>query len=181
MFIETEPTPNPNTLKFILDRPVLNTGTFHFTSPETARVSPLAETLFGFSEVSEVLLTSSFVSVSLQDKTWEEMKPQILAALLEFFTSGRPVVTEDAVNQPLEISQDSKIVSDIKTILDEKVRPAVARDGGDITFAKFENGVVYLHLQGACSGCPSSLFTLKQGVEKLLKYYLPEVLEVRAI
>lgn len=181
MFIETEQTPNPSTLKFILDRPVLNKGTFYFTSREAASISPLAMSLFDFSEVASVMLTSSFVSVSLQAKTWDEMKPLILQALLEFFTSGQPVLTKSEVIQPIPNPHDAKIVSDIKKILDEKVRPAVARDGGDITFAKFENGVVYLHLQGACSGCPSSLFTLKQGVEKLLKYYLPEVLEVQAV
>jgi len=182
MFIETEPTPNPKTLKFIPDRPVLEKGTFHFTGAEAAKGSPLAEALFTFPEVAGVLLAPSFVSVSLKEGGWEKLKPEILSALLDHFTSGRPAVAPGAAEKTAKgAGAESDIVAEIKTILEEKVRPAVARDGGDITFEKFENGVVYLHLKGACSGCPSSIMTLKQGIENLLKYYLPEVTEVRAV
>ncbi|HXV73515.1 MAG TPA: NifU family protein [Sphingomonadales bacterium] len=182
MFIETEATPNPNTLKFIPDRPVLEKGTFHFTSAEAAKGSPLAEALFAFPEVSGVLLSPSFVSVSLKAGSWEAMKGEILSALLDHFTSGRPAVVPGMKEKPAAAAAgEPKLVAEIRTILDEKVRPAVARDGGDITFEKFEDGIVYLHLKGACSGCPSSILTLKQGIENLLKYYIPEVTEVRAI
>ena len=182
MFIETEPTPNPTTLKFIPDRPVLEKGTFHFTSPEAAKGSPLAAALFAFPEVAGVLLAPSFVSVSLKAGEWEKLKPDILSALLDHFTSGRPAVQPGSGEARAKPAGDeSGLVAEIKTILEEKVRPAVARDGGDITFEKFEKGVVYLHLKGACSGCPSSILTLKQGIENLLKYYVPEVTEVRSV
>jgi Fe-S cluster biogenesis protein NfuA len=181
MLIETETTPNPKTLKFIPDRPVLEKGTFHFTDAEAAKASPLAAALFAFPEVSNVLLAPSFVSVSLKVGAWDAMKPEILGALLDHFTSGRPAVAPGAAKAAEGPGDESGLVAQIKTILEEKVRPAVARDGGDITFEKFEDGVVYLHLKGACSGCPSSVMTLKQGIENLLKYYLPEVTEVRAL
>lgn len=181
MFIETETTPNPKTLKFIPDRPVLDKGTFHFTDREAAKDSPLAASLFSFPQVSGVLLAPSFVSVSLTDGDWAAMKGEILSALLDHFTSGRPAVLASAAAPAKDAAGGSDLEAEIKTILDEKVRPAVARDGGDITFAKFENGVVYLHLKGACAGCPSSIMTLKQGIENLLKYYIPEVTEVRAV
>lgn len=187
MLIETERTPNPNTLKFIPDRPVMEKGTIHYTGPEEAEGSPLASALFSFPEVSGVLLAPGFVSVSLHQGDWTTMKGEILEALLAHFTSGKPAVVtppkaEKSENKSGKAGEgDSEVVAQIKAVLEEKVRPAVAKDGGDITFSKFEDGVVYLHLKGACSGCPSSVYTLKQGIENLLKYYIPEVNEVRPL
>ncbi len=180
MFIETETTPNPLSLKFIPDRPVLAKGTRHFTNAEAAKVSPLAGALFVRPEVAGVLLAPDFISVTLKDGDWGEMKAVVLGVIMEHFTAGHPVLLEEAP-EPEETpgGEDSELVTQIKTLLDEKVRPAVAQDGGDIIFRKFEGGVVYLTMQGSCHGCPSSVVTLKNGIENLLKYYIPEVEEVR--
>lgn len=180
MFIETETTPNPLSLKFIPDLPVLEKGTRHFTSAEEAGASPLAQALFSYSNVAGVLLAPDFLSVTLKTDDWGDMKVLVLGAIMEHFTSGKPILIEEAKAEvaPPE-GEDSEQVRQIKALLDEKVRPAVAQDGGDIIFQKFEDGVVYLIMQGACQGCPSSVVTLKSGIENLLKYYIPEVKEVR--
>ena len=180
MFIETETTPNPLSLKFIPDRPVLEKGTRHFTNAEDAGASPLAQALFSHGNVAGVLLAPEFLSVTLKEGDWGDMKPKVLGAIMDHFTSGQPVLLEEAPEETKEpAGEDTELVKQIKTLLDEKVRPAVAQDGGDIIFQRFEEGVVYLTMQGSCQGCPSSVVTLKNGIENLLKYYIPEVLEVR--
>jgi Fe-S cluster biogenesis protein NfuA len=180
MFIQTELTPNPATVKFIPDQPVLTDGGKHFSNVEDASVSPLATRLFGFDYVTAVFLGLDFISVTLdEDGEWADTKPMILGAIMDHYTSGLPVMEE--TTETIELSEeDSDIVRQIKAILDEKVRPSVAQDGGDIVFESYADGVVSLHLRGACAGCPSASMTLKSGVENLLKYYIPEVTEVRA-
>ena len=182
MYIETEITPNPKALKFIPDQPVLESGTFHFTDRDKAARSPLAQTLFTIADVTGVLLAPSFISVTITSGDWKARKTEILGLIMEHFTAGFPVMLDEEVETPEADTgneDDSEIVLQIKAVLDEKVRPAVAQDGGEIVFSKFEDGIVYLQLQGACSGCPSSIYTLKNGIENLLKYYIPEVEEVR--
>lgn len=179
MFIQTEQTPNPATLKFIPDQPVLSEGTRYFGKPEDADISPLAKRLFGFEEISAVFLSTEFMSITQKGGDWHELKPLILGAIMDHYSSGLPVL---ASNVNVEVAEeDTEIVRQIKDILNEKVRPAVARDGGDIVFHSFDQGIVYLHMQGACSGCPSSSMTLKNGIENLMKFYIPEVLEVRQV
>lgn len=180
MFIQTELTPNPATVKFIPDQPVLTAGGKHFSNAEDASISPLATRLFGFDYVNAVFLGLDFISVTLDDDgEWHEIKPMILGAIMDHYTSGLPVI-EASEDSSATAEEDSDIVRQIKAILDEKVRPSVAQDGGDIVFESYADGVVSLHLQGACAGCPSASMTLKNGVENLLKYYIPEILEVRA-
>lgn len=180
MFIQTEPTPNPATLKFLPGRDVMGSGTADFTSGETARRSPLATRIFGIDGVSGVFLGGDFITVAKADAAdWSVLKPQVLAAIMEHFSSNDPVITGDGPSESAEA--DSDIVRQIKELLDTRVRPAVAQDGGDIIFRAFEDGIVYLHMQGACSGCPSSTATLKHGIENMLKYYVPEVVAVQAI
>jgi len=184
MFIETEATPNPRTLKFIPDQPVMEKGTVHFTDPEKVENAPLAKALFALDDVTGVLLAPSFVSVSIVGDDWKKAKPAILGVLMDHFTSGQPAILKMPEKQKTKAKaegEESGIVLQIRTILDEKIRPAVARDGGDVVFESFEEGIVYLHMQGACSGCPSSVYTLKNGIENLLKYYIPEVTEVRQV
>jgi Fe-S cluster biogenesis protein NfuA len=183
MFIQTEQTPNPATLKFLPGRPVMTSGTANFTSEESARISPLAERLFSLPEVTGVFLGSDFVTVSKTDESdWYLLKPAILAAIMEHFTAGRPMLLADPAEGPTgNDEEDDEIVAQIKELLETRVRPAVAQDGGDITFYDFEDGVVYLHMQGSCSGCPSSTATLKAGIENMLRHYIPEVVEVRAV
>ncbi|WP_417459625.1 NifU family protein [Kordiimonas sp.] len=186
MFIETEATPNPDTLKFLPGRAVLETGTANFASPEGADASPLAEAMFRLDGVAGVFLGYDFITITKATETeWEDVKPNVLAGLMQFFSSGAPVLTHPSSNgEDLAVDEDeadADITSQIKTLLDEKIRPAVAGDGGDIIYRGFKEGVVYLQLQGACSGCPSSTITLKHGIENLLKYYVPEVVDVRAI
>lgn len=185
MFIQTEQTPNPATLKFLPGRPVMNSGTANFTSVEAARISPLAERLFSLPEVAGVFLGGDFITVTKAgDGDWYQLKPAILAAIMEHFTAGRPVMLAGAVDsataQASEEDED-EVVSQIKELLETRVRPAVAQDGGDIIFHDFEDGIVYLHMQGSCSGCPSSTATLKAGIENMLRHYIPEVVEVRAV
>ena len=184
MFIQTEQTPNPATLKFLPGRPVMNQGTANFTEAKAANASPLAERLFSLPEVAGVFFGADFITVTKQDDgDWYRLKPAILAVIMEHFTAGRPVfaIADDAAPAPLADEEEDEIVSQIKELLETRVRPAVAQDGGDIIFHDFEDGVVYLHMQGSCSGCPSSTATLKAGIENMLRHYIPEVTEVRAI
>jgi Fe-S cluster biogenesis protein NfuA len=182
MFIQTEQTPNPATLKFLPGVAVMPSGTANFTTKEATARSPLAERLFSLPEVSGVFLGGDFITVTKSDNSdWFQVKPAVLAAIMEHFTAGQPVITgavdEPAANQ----EEDDEIVSAIKELLETRVRPAVAQDGGDIIFEDFADGIVYLHMQGSCSGCPSSTATLKAGIENMLRHYIPEVLEVRAV
>lgn len=181
MFIQTETTPNPATLKFLPGRAVMARGTADFPSREQAAASPLATRLFEIEGVAGVFLGSDFVSVTKADAAdWQVLKPQVLGAIMEHFTSGEPVVTEESPAAGGE-GEDSQVVAQIKELLDTRIRPAVAQDGGDIIFRGFEDGVVYLRMQGACSGCPSSTATLKHGIENMLRYYVPEVTAVEAV
>ena len=184
MFIQTEQTPNPATLKFLPGRTVMESGTANFPERGAASRSPLAERLFQLAEVGGVFLGADFITVTKsEDSDWRQLKPAVLAAIMEHFTAGRPVVIggPEAAEPGAASDEDDEIVSQIKELLETRVRPAVAMDGGDITFEDFEDGIVYLHMQGACSGCPSSTATLKAGIENMLRHYIPEVLEVRAI
>ncbi len=189
MYIETETTPNPATLKFLPGEAVMDAGTREFTSPEAAEVSPLADALFGTGEVTNVLFGRDFVSVTAASGTdWSSLKPQVVAILLDHFVSQAPLFhagNAAAISVPPEEDigddpADAEVVAQIRELLETRVRPAVAGDGGDIQYRGFRGGVVYLAMQGACSGCPSSTATLKQGIEGLLKHYVPEVSEVRA-
>jgi Fe-S cluster biogenesis protein NfuA len=182
MFIQTEQTPNPATLKFLPGRTVMETGTANFTEPATAAArSPLAERLFALAEVSGVFLGGDFITITKSgDTDWFQLKPAVLAAIMDHFTAGLPVVTVTEETAASE-TEDDEVVSAIKELLETRVRPAVAQDGGDIIFEDFEDGIVYLHMQGSCSGCPSSTATLKAGIENMLRHYIPEVVEVRAV
>lgn len=190
MFIETETTPNPAALKFLPGQQVMTSGTRDFTTPEDAENSPLANELFSLGDVTGVFLGGDFVSVTAAPGVeWPQLKPQVVAILLDHFASGAPLfVAGDASGIAVppdeeEIEDDpanADVVAQIKDLLETRVRPAVASDGGDIVYRGFREGVVYLAMQGACSGCPSSTATLKQGIEGLLKHYVPEVSEVRA-
>ena len=183
MFIQTEETPNPATLKFLPGREVMPAGTADFPNRDAAARSPLAARLFDVDDVAAVFLGGDFVTVTkAPDVDWQMLKPAVLGAIMEHFTSGEPVIHDAA--GPAHASGDGdndEIVSQIVELLDTRVRPAVAMDGGDIVFHGFEDGVVYLHMQGACSGCPSSTVTLKMGIENLLRHYVPEVQEVQAV
>jgi Fe-S cluster biogenesis protein NfuA len=185
MFIQTEQTPNPATLKFLPGCTVMPSGTANFTESGATARSPLAERLFGLPEVTGVFLGADFITVSKRDDSdWHQLKPAVLAAIMEHFTAGRPVILADtgASGEAAEDGEEEdEIVTQIKELLETRVRPAVAMDGGDIIFQDFEDGVVYLHMQGSCSGCPSSTATLKAGIENMLRHYIPEVVEVRAV
>ena len=185
MFIQTESTPNPATLKFLPGQTVLEVGTADFPSAEAAEASPLAKRVFALSGVTGVFLGNDFVTVTKDaDVEWDHMKPSILGAIMEHFQSGQPVMGDTgaaASGHAEHTGEDGEIVDQIKALLDTRVRPAVAQDGGDITFHGFDRGVVYLHMQGACAGCPSSTITLKMGIENLLRHYIPEVSEVRPV
>ncbi len=185
MFIQTEQTPNPATLKFLPGRTVLETGTANFPDVGSAARSPLAERLFEVEGVVGVFFGADFVSVTKdEEREWYLMKPAVLGVIMEHFTAGRPVLNPDAGEGDeghSGDSEDDEVVSQIKELLDTRVRPAVAQDGGDIVFRGFDKGVVYLHMQGACQGCPSSTATLKMGIENMLRHYIPEVVEVRAV
>ena len=181
MFIQTETTPNPATLKFLPGCDVMTRGTANFTGPEEAAKSPLALRLFGIDGVTGVFLGSDFVTVTkMPTRDWEVMKPFVLSAIMDHFTSGDSVVADEPSAAGGE-AEDDEIAAQIKELLETRVRPAVAQDGGDIVFHGFENGVVLLHMQGACAGCPSSTATLKMGIENMLRHYIPEVVEVRAV
>ncbi len=183
MFIQTETTPNPATLKFLPGQAVLDLGTADFPSAESAGRSPLARRIFAVSGVTGVFLGTDFVTVTKDAATeWQFIKPAILGAIMEHYQSGAPVMEgEQAAAHQAHDGPDSGIVAQIKELLDTRVRPAVAQDGGDITFHGFDRGVVYLHMKGACAGCPSSTLTLKMGIENLLRHYIPEVTEVRPV
>ncbi len=184
MFIQTEQTPNPATLKFLPGRTVMTRGTANFTDAAAARLSPLAERLFSLAEVGGVFFGADFITVTKHDEgDWYHLKPAILAVIMEHFTAGRPVFVagDGEVSETAADEVDDEVVAQIKELLDTRVRPAVAQDGGDIIFHEFEDGIVYLHMQGSCSGCPSSTATLKAGIENMLRHYIPEVVEVRAI
>lgn len=184
MFIQTEPTPNPATLKFLPGREVMGAGTANFPSAETASRSPLAERLFQVNGVSGVFLGSDFITITKSDGSeWQLLKPAILGVIMEHFTANRPIVLDEvsSAGDAAAEGEESEIVVQIRELLDTRVRPAVAQDGGDIIFHGFDNGIVYLHMQGSCSGCPSSTATLKAGIENMLRHYLPEVVEVRAV
>ncbi|MEQ8334807.1 NifU family protein [Nisaea sp.] len=182
MFIQTEETPNPATLKFLPGQDVMGAGTAEYRSEgEAAGKSPLAERLFDVDGVTGVFFGSDFVTVTKRDdKEWYLMKPAVLGVVMEHFTAGRPVVTESSDSGHASDGEDSEVVSQIKELLDTRVRPAVAMDGGDIVFESFDEGVVTLFMRGACAGCPSSTATLKMGIENMLRHYIPEVREVRA-
>jgi Fe-S cluster biogenesis protein NfuA len=180
MFIQTEDTPNPATLKFIPGVSVMAEGTAHFSAIDDASASPLARRLFGVDGVCGVFLGGDFISITKDDsREWFTIKPGVLAAIMEHFASGLPVI-EDHGQSDDEDTEDSETVKQIKHLLDTRVRPAVAMDGGDIVFHSFDDGVVTLYMQGACAGCPSSTATLKMGIENMLRHYIPEVQEVRA-
>jgi len=187
MFIETEGTPNPATLKFLPGRTVMGSGTADFPSAEAAAPSPLARALFALPGVSRVFLGADFITVTKDwDADWQVLRPQILGAIMDHFMAGLPVIEAEAEAEGGEdeaelAPQDREIVAQIRELIDTRVRPAVAMDGGDIVFRKFEDGIVYLRLQGACSGCPSSRATLKHGIENMLKHYVPEVVAVQAV
>ena len=184
MFIQTESTPNPATLKFLPGRAVLAHGTLDMRDKAQAAQSPLAERLFDIAGVSGVFFGSDFIAVTKADGEWQQLKPAILGAIMEHFVSGAPVVrSEDAAaaadSDEFFAPEDSETVATIKELIESRVRPAVANDGGDITFRGFKDGVVYLDMKGACSGCPSSTATLRHGIQNLLKHYIPDVVEVR--
>ena len=186
MFIQTEPTPNPATLKFIPGKTVLGDGTVDFRDKAEATTSPLAQRLFGVDGVTGVFLGSDFISVTKGEADeWQHIKPAILGAIMEHFMSGAPVIAdgEGTGEQTAEDfdPKDEDTVKTIKELLDTRVRPAVANDGGDITFHGFKDVVVFLHMRGACAGCPSSTATLRHGIENLLKHFCPDVQEVRPV
>jgi Fe-S cluster biogenesis protein NfuA len=184
MFIQTEPTPNPATLKFLPGRAVLASGTLDMRDKDAAAQSPLAERLFGVDGVSGVFFGSDFIAVTKATGEWQQLKPAILGAIMEHFMSGAPLVsgedkTAAAGGDEFFEAKDSDTVATIKELIEARVRPAVANDGGDITFRGFKDGVVYLDMKGACAGCPSSTATLRHGIQNLLRHYLPDVVEVR--
>ncbi|MEL7099909.1 MAG: NifU family protein [Pseudomonadota bacterium] len=185
MFIQTESTPNPATLKFLPGQTVLDMGTADFPTPEAGEKSPLAQRIFGVNGVTGVFFGTDFVTVTKDDGVeWDHVKPAILGAIMEHYQSGAPVMADGAAvasGHAEGAEEDKVVVGQIKELLDSRVRPAVAQDGGDITFHGFDRGVVYLHMQGACAGCPSSTLTLKMGIENLLRHYIPEVTEVRPV
>jgi Fe-S cluster biogenesis protein NfuA len=184
MFIQTEPTPNPATLKFLPGRAVLASGTLDMRDKDAAAQSPLAERLFGVAGVSGVFFGSDFIAVTKTTGEWQQLKPAILGAIMEHFMSGAPLVsgedkTAAAGGDEFFEAKDSDTVATIKELIEARVRPAVANDGGDITFRGFKDGIVYLDMKGACAGCPSSTATLRHGIQNLLRHYLPDVVEVR--
>ena len=184
MFIQTEETPNPSTLKFLPGREVLPNGSMDFRSEQDAKNSPLAEALFNVDGVVGVFLSDDFITITKRDdKDWHLMKPGLLGVIMEHFTANRPVVISDDENSKSGSSvkdEDDDVVLQIKELLYTRVRPAVAQDGGDIVFEDFTDGTVTVQMRGACAGCPSSTATLKMGIENMLRHYIPEVKEVVA-
>ena len=182
MFIQTEDTPNPESLKFIPGDMILKTGTADFASKEAALNSPLASKLFEIDGVSRVFLATDFISVTKDPQLdWNNLKPLILTGMMEHYSSGLPAINIVEDNKfETDNLEDTETIKQIKDLLETRVRPAVAMDGGDITFCSFESGVVTLQMKGACAGCPSSTATLKMGIENMLRHYIPEVIEVKA-
>src|SRR5215813_12663147 len=187
MFIQTEATPNPATLKFIPGRPVLGEGTLEFRTVAETQSSPLAARLFEIDGVTGVFFGSDFISVTKGDGEWQHLKPAILGAIMEHYVSGEaiakdlPTSDEGGETNEFYAPEDEETVKTIKELLETRVRPAAAQDGGDITFQGYRVGIVYLHMRGACSGCPSSTATLRHGIENLLRHFIPEVQEVRPV
>ena len=185
MFIQTEATPNPATLKFLPGRPVLENGTLDLREPIEAAKSPLAERLFGISGVSGVFFGSDFITVTKNGGEWQQLKPMILGAIMEHFMSGESLLNSGVADQgngeEFFDAADAETVATIKDLIETRVRPAVANDGGDITFKGFKDGIVFLSMKGACSGCPSSTATLQHGIQNLLRHFVPEVTEVRPV
>ena len=187
MFIQTEATPNPATLKFIPGRTVLDTGTMEFSSRESAARSPLAAHLFEVPGVTGVFYGADFITVTKADGDWQQLKPAILGAIMEHYMSGAPLLADGSAANDEEADEadeffneaDADTVAQIKDLIETRVRPAVANDGGDITFRGFKDGIVYLNMKGACSGCPSSTATLQHGIQNLLRHFVPDVVEVR--
>lgn len=183
MFIQTESTPNPATLKFLPGRVVLEGSPREFLTAEQATVSPLAAALFEIDGVSGVFFGADFITVTSRDEDWAHLKPAVLGVIMEHFMSGAPILTTTETTAGAEDFDpaDAETVSSIKELLDTRVRPAVAADGGDITFRAYKDGIVYLNMRGACAGCPSSTATLRNGIQNLLRHFLPDVREVRAV
>ena len=187
MFIQTESTPNPATLKFLPGKPVLEAGTLDMPTKAAAAQSPLAEKLFDIPNVGGVFFGSDFISVTKSDGDWQQMKPAILGAIMEHYMSGAPLVAAgaDALAQADDDeffdAEDAETVDIIKDLIETRVRPAVAGDGGDITFKGYREGIVFLQMKGACSGCPSSTATLQHGIQNLIKHFVPEVVEIRPV
>jgi Fe-S cluster biogenesis protein NfuA len=182
MFIQTESTPNPATLKFLPGRPVMPDGALDMTTAEAAARSPLAQRLFAVTGVTGVFLGHDFITVTKQDGDWQQIKPAILGAIMEHFMSGAPILADGATSAAADEffdEADAETVEIIKELIETRVRPAVANDGGDITFRGFRDGIVFLNMKGSCSGCPSSTATLKHGIQNLLRHYVPDVVEVR--
>jgi Fe-S cluster biogenesis protein NfuA len=183
MFIQTEATPNPATLKFLPGRTVLGEGTLEFRDRDTAGRSPLAEKLFGIQGVTRVFYGSDFVTVTKDSSDWQHLKPAILGAIMEHYMSGAPLLadgeTASAEAEEFFDEKDAETVATIKDLIETRVRPAVANDGGDITFRGFKEGIVYLDMKGSCAGCPSSTATLKHGIQNLLRHFVPDVVEVQ--
>jgi len=184
MFIQTEATPNPATLKFLPGRAVLESGTLDMRDRDEAAKSPLAERLFAIDGVDGVFFGSDFITVSKSAGEWPQLKPAILGAIMEHFMSGAPLLNEGETaagsdDDEFFAPEDADTVATIKDLIETRVRPAVANDGGDITFRGFKDGIVFLHMKGACSGCPSSTATLRHGIQNLLKHYVPDVIEVQ--
>ena len=189
MFIQTELTPNPSTLKFIPETHVLESGTFEFRNKDEASASKLATSLFENEAVSNVFFGKDFITITKKENyEWEIIKPDILSKIMSFFSSNAPIVeitnksSSNIVDSEENYAEDElKIVKQIKVLLDEKIKPAVAQDGGDINFVRLKDNIVFLELRGACAGCPSSTLTLKSGIENMLKYYIPEIVSVEAV
>jgi Fe-S cluster biogenesis protein NfuA len=184
MFIQTEATPNPATLKFLPGRTVLASGTLDMPDRAAAERSPLARRLFEVAGVGGVFLGQDFISVTKTQGEWHQLKPALLGAIMEHFMSGAPIVetgSDGEASDEFFAESDAETVAIIKDLIETRVRPAVANDGGDITFKGFKNGVVYLAMKGACSGCPSSTATLKHGIQNLLRHYVPDVVEVQPV
>jgi Fe-S cluster biogenesis protein NfuA len=183
MFIQTEATPNPATLKFLPGRAVLESGTLDLRDRDEAAQSPLAERLFAVAGVSGVFFGSDFIAVSKDAGEWQQLKPMILGAIMEHFMSGAPLLNSASAEQSdadeFFDAADAETVATIKELIETRVRPAVANDGGDITFRGFKDGIVFLNMKGACAGCPSSTATLRHGIQNLLRHFIPDVTEVR--
>jgi Fe-S cluster biogenesis protein NfuA len=186
MFIQTEATPNPATLKFLPGKPVLESGTLDMPTKQAASQSPLAARLFDIPNIGGVFYGSDFISVTKTDGEWQQIKPAILGAIMEHYMSGTPLVVSNTDAPPIADDEffdvkDADTVATIKDLIETRVRPAVAGDGGDITFKGYKEGIVFLHMKGACSGCPSSTATLKHGIQNLLHHFVPEVVDIQAV